>query len=255
MEYRTLGRTGLRVSRIGFGGEHVTNADFAATEAVMRTALDAGVNIMDVFMPQPEVRSHMGDALRGHRGEVILQGHIGSVLHKGQYLRSRDVKLCDEYVRDFLTRFHTDYIDLGMLHFIDTQEDFDAAFGSEYIDYCLEFVGLIDKRFKYPTRLSHGEKQWLEIGMLMAARPELMLLDEPVAGMGRKETEKTADLLEKIKKECSIIVVEHDMQFAKEVSDSVTVFHEGHVLDEGTMDSVSKNQTVIDVYLGRGGES
>lgn len=125
----------------------------------------------------------------------------------------------------------------------------------EYIDYCLEFVGLIDKRFKYPTRLSHGEKQWLEIGMLMAARPELMLLDEPVAGMGRKETEKTADLLEKIKKECSIIVVEHDMQFAKEVSDSVTVFHEGHVLDEGTMDSVSKNQTVIDVYLGRGGES
>src|SRR5699024_2565520 len=64
----------------------------------------------------------------------------------------------------------------------------------EYIDYCLEFVGLIDKRFKYPTRLSHGEKQWLEIGMLMAARPELMLLDEPVAGMGRKETEKTACL-------------------------------------------------------------
>ena len=125
----------------------------------------------------------------------------------------------------------------------------------EYIDYCLEFVGLIDKRFKYPTRLSHGEKQWLEIGMLMAARPELMLLDEPVAGMGRKETEKTARLLEKIKKECSIIVVEHDMQFAREVSDSVTVFHEGHVLDEGTMDSVSKNQTVIDVYLGRGGES
>ena len=138
MEYRTLGRTGLRVSRIGFGGEHVTDADFSATEAVMRTALDAGVNIMDVFMPQPEVRSHMGDALRGHRGEVILQGHIGAVLHKGQYLRSRDVKLCDEYVRDFLTRFHTDYIDLGMLHFIDTQEDYDAAFGSEYIDYCLE---------------------------------------------------------------------------------------------------------------------
>ena len=73
--------------------------------------------------------------------------------------------------------------------------------------------------------------------------------------MGRKETEKTARLLEKIKKECSIIVVEHDMQFAREVSDSVTVFHEGRVLDEGTMDSVSKNQTVIDVYLGRGGES
>lgn len=125
----------------------------------------------------------------------------------------------------------------------------------DYMEYCLEFVGLMDKRFKYPGSLSHGEKQWLEIGMLMAARPELMLLDEPVAGMGRRETEKTADLLRKIKKECSVIVVEHDMKFAKDVSDSVTVFHEGQVLDEGTMDSVQKNQTVIDVYLGRGGES
>ncbi|WP_310602670.1 urea ABC transporter ATP-binding protein UrtD [Anaerosporobacter sp.] len=124
----------------------------------------------------------------------------------------------------------------------------------DYMNYVLEFIGLQDKRFDYPTRLSHGEKQWLEIGMLLAARPKLMLLDEPVAGMGRKETDKTAELLHKIKKECSIIVVEHDMQFAKEVSDSVTVFHEGEVLDEGTMDSVQQNQKVIDVYLGRGGE-
>lgn len=124
----------------------------------------------------------------------------------------------------------------------------------DYMNYCLEFVGLADKRFQYPTRLSHGEKQWLEIGMLMAAKPELMLLDEPVAGMGRRETERTAELLKKIKEECSIIVVEHDMKFARDVSDSVTVFHEGRVLDEGTMDSVQRNQTVIDVYLGRGGE-
>lgn len=138
MEYRDLGKTGLRVSRIGFGGEHVTDADFATTEAVMRTAMEAGVNIMDVFMPQPDVRSHMGDALGARRKDVLLQGHIGAVLQKGQYLRSRDVKLCDEYIRDFLTRFHTDYIDLGMMHFIDTQEDYDLAFGSEYIDYCQE---------------------------------------------------------------------------------------------------------------------
>lgn len=122
------------------------------------------------------------------------------------------------------------------------------------MNYVLEFIGLQDKRFDYPTRLSHGEKQWLEIGMLLAAKPKLMLLDEPVAGMGRKETDKTAELLHKIKKECSIIVVEHDMKFAKEVSDSVTVFHEGEVLDEGTMDSVQQNQKVIDVYLGRGGD-
>lgn len=122
----------------------------------------------------------------------------------------------------------------------------------DYMNYVLEFVGLQDKRFKYPGNLSHGEKQWLEIGMLLAARPQLMLLDEPVAGMGRRETEKTAQMLLDIKKECSIIVVEHDMQFAKEVSDTVTVFHEGAILDEGTMESVQKNQKVIDVYLGRG---
>lgn len=124
----------------------------------------------------------------------------------------------------------------------------------EYMNYVLEFIGLQDKRFDYPTRLSHGEKQWLEIGMIIAAKPSLILLDEPVAGMGRKETEKTADLLREMKKECAIVVVEHDMQFAKDVSDSVTVFHEGKILDEGTMDSVQSNQEVIDVYLDRGGE-
>ena len=72
MKYRTLGRTGLSVSEIGFGGEHIMNADYKTSEAIMRTAMDAGVNIMDVFMPQPDVRSHMGDVLKGHRQEVIL---------------------------------------------------------------------------------------------------------------------------------------------------------------------------------------
>ena len=138
MEYRALGKTGLQVSRIGFGGEHVTDVDYATTEAVLRTAMEGGVNIMDVFMPQPEVRSHLGDALRGQREKMILQGHIGAVMQDGQYLRSRDVKLCDAFIRDFLTRFHTDYIDLGMMHFIDTEEDFRKSFHSPYIDYCLK---------------------------------------------------------------------------------------------------------------------
>jgi urea transport system ATP-binding protein len=124
----------------------------------------------------------------------------------------------------------------------------------DYINHILEEVGLLDKHSLYPTLLSHGEKQWLEIAMIMVTKPKLMLLDEPVAGMGRKETEKTAELLHKIKKESSVIVVEHDMKFAKDVSDSVTVFHEGQVLDEGTMDSVQSNEEVISVYLGRGGE-
>jgi len=138
MKYRTLGRTGLKVSEIGFGGENIMHADCKTSEAIMRTAMEAGVNIMDVFMPQPDVRTHMGDALKGHRQEVILQGHIGAALQDGQYVRSRDPKLSEEYIQDFLTRFHTDYIDLGMMHFIDTEEDYQRSFNSAYIDYCLE---------------------------------------------------------------------------------------------------------------------
>ena len=121
MKYRTLGRTGLKVSEIGFGGENIMHADYKTSEAIMRTAMEAGVNIMDVFMPQPDVRTHMGAALQD-----------------GQYVRSRDPKLSEEYIQDFLTRFHTDYIDLGMMHFIDTEEDYQRSFNSAYIDYCLE---------------------------------------------------------------------------------------------------------------------
>lgn len=138
MQTRSLGKTGLAVSRIGYGGEYLIDADYKTTEAVLHTALDAGINIVDVFMPQPDVRSHMGDALIGRRGDVVLQGHIGAVMQDGQYMRSRDVKLCDEYVRDFLTRFHTDYIDLGMMHFIDTEEDYRSSFESPYLEYCLD---------------------------------------------------------------------------------------------------------------------
>ena len=138
MQTRSLGKTGLSVSRIGYGGEYLIDTDYKTTEAVLHTALDAGINIVDVFMPQPDVRSHMGDALAGRRGDVVLQGHIGAVMQDGQYMRSRDVKLCDEYVRDFLTRFHTDYIDLGMMHFIDTEEDYRGSFESPYLEYCLD---------------------------------------------------------------------------------------------------------------------
>lgn len=124
----------------------------------------------------------------------------------------------------------------------------------ERIDEQLQFIGLYELRNEYPTVLSHGQKQWLEIGMLCVSKPRLMLLDEPVAGMGRRETERTAELLKIIQKECTIIVVEHDMQFVKEVASWVTVLHDGEILCEGTMDEVQNNQQVIDVYLGRGGE-
>jgi urea transport system ATP-binding protein len=122
------------------------------------------------------------------------------------------------------------------------------------IEDILETIGLYQKKKRSSAALSHGEKQWLEIGMLLAQQPKLMLLDEPVAGMGRAETEKTGKLLKKIAKDCTIIVVEHDMEFVRDYASKVTVLHEGSVLDEGSICEVQNNQKVIDVYLGRGGE-
>lgn len=124
----------------------------------------------------------------------------------------------------------------------------------ELIDHVLNTIGLYEKKDRDSGALAHGEKQWLEIGMLMAQQPKLMLLDEPVAGMGRAETQKTGELLKRISKNCTIIVVEHDMEFVRDYASKVTVLHEGMVLDEGSMSDVQNNQKVIEVYLGRGGE-
>jgi len=118
----------------------------------------------------------------------------------------------------------------------------------------LQKIGLYEKRYRTPAALSHGEKQWLEIGMLLVQQPEIMLLDEPVAGMGRKETDRTGRLLKEISEKCSVIVVEHDMEFVREYADKVTVLHEGRLLDEGNMHKIQQNPKVMEVYLGRGGE-
>ena len=98
--------------------------------------------------------------------------------------------------------------------------------------------------------LSHGQKQWLEIGMLLMQSPELMMLDEPVAGMSVSEREQTGELLNRIGKERSMIVIEHDMEFARHIADKVTVLHQGKVLAEGSMDHVQSDPRVVEVYLG-----
>lgn len=122
------------------------------------------------------------------------------------------------------------------------------------IDEILETVGLKEKKEEKAGSLAHGEKQWLEIAMQLVQKPEIIMLDEPAAGMGKPETFKTGEILKKIKEQCTVIVVEHDMDFVKQISDRVTVLHEGKVLVEGDCDSVLSNKTVQEVYLGRGGE-
>ena len=119
------------------------------------------------------------------------------------------------------------------------------------IQSTLERINLIPSAKNLAGNLSHGQKQWLEIGMLLMQEPELLLVDEPVAGMTDAETEKTAALLRDIAKTRAVVVVEHDMDFIRALDVRVTVLHEGSVLAEGNLDSVQNNQRVIDVYLGR----
>ena len=115
----------------------------------------------------------------------------------------------------------------------------------------LETIRLTELRHRIAGGLSHGQKQWLEIGMLLAQDPQLLLVDEPVAGMTDAETEQTADLLRDINRTRSVVVVEHDMAFVRALGVRVTVLHEGSVLSEGTIDHVSNDPKVIEVYLGR----
>jgi urea transport system ATP-binding protein len=121
----------------------------------------------------------------------------------------------------------------------------------EKIEEVLETTRLTERRYERAGSLSHGQKQWLEIGMLLAQSPKILLVDEPAAGMSDEETERTGELLLSLKGKHSIIVVEHDMEFVRQIASRVTVLHQGSVLKEGAFDFVSKDPTVIEVYLGR----
>ena len=120
----------------------------------------------------------------------------------------------------------------------------------ERINKVLGIIGLSNQRFAISGTLAHGQKQWLEIGMLLMQNPELLLVDEPVAGMTPHEIERTAELLVSLAGEHSVVVVEHDMAFVRSIAKRVTVLHEGSVIAEGDMDTVQNDPRVIEVYLG-----
>ena len=122
---------------------------------------------------------------------------------------------------------------------------------SERIERVLETIRLTDARDRLAGSLSHGQKQWLEIGMLLAQDPKLLLVDEPVAGMTDDESMRSAELFLSLAGKYTLIVVEHDMEFVKRIAQKVTVLHEGSVLAEGTMDQIQQNEQVIEVFLGR----
>ncbi|MET0441746.1 MAG: ATP-binding cassette domain-containing protein, partial [Casimicrobiaceae bacterium] len=121
----------------------------------------------------------------------------------------------------------------------------------ERVHKVAEEIYLEDHLEEAAELLSHGQKQWLEIGMLLMQEPQLLLLDEPVAGMTDDETMRSAELFRSLAGDYTLVVVEHDMDFVARIADRVTVLHEGHVLAEGSMEQVQENEQVIEVFLGR----
>ena len=136
MQYRELGRTGLKVSEIGFGGEWMDGTPEETLEVVAR-AHAAGINILDVWMPDPTRRSNLGDALHklGIRDQWVIQGHLGSTWQGEQYVRTRDLDQVRPAFEDLLARFHTDYMDLGMIHYVDKVDEYDEIVAGPFMDY------------------------------------------------------------------------------------------------------------------------
>lgn len=138
MKYRNLGKTGLSVSEIGLGGEWLERHNAEEVKEVVLHCEKAGINILDCWMSEPNVRTNIGAAIKGRREHWIIQGHIGSTWQSGQYVRTRELSKVKAAFEDLLERFETDYIDLGMIHFVDEIAEFNRIMNGEFIEYVRE---------------------------------------------------------------------------------------------------------------------
>ena len=138
MEYRELGRTGIKVSVIALGCEGFVANEGALTEQLLNAAEQGGINCIDLYAPQPEMRSRLGKWLRGRRGKFVLQTHLCTVWQEGQYKRTREIGEVKASFEDLLTRLATDYIDIGMIHYVDSLEDWEAVAGGPVMAYARE---------------------------------------------------------------------------------------------------------------------
>ena len=201
--------------------------------------------MMDIITGK--TRPDSGDVLWGEGGLSLLKMSESEIAQAGVGRKfQRPTVFGAQTVGDNLRlALKKDRSPFGVLRFQDSAED------EERILEIGEEIGLAEALDRSAGELSHGQKQWLEIGMLLAQDPQLLLVDEPAAGMTPQEREHTTELLRQAAKTRAVVVVEHDMEFIRRLDCRVTVLHEGSVLAEGTIDHVTQNQEVIDVYLGR----
>jgi urea transport system ATP-binding protein len=187
-------------------------------------------------------------------GTVYLVGHGRDLIGLGEHEIAR-LGICRKFQRPTVFPGHSVLENLE-LAVAGKRSVLHALFGrldaeqKSSIESALETVGLTDARARRAGELSHGQKQWLEIGMLLVQSPRLLLVDEPVAGMTHAEMERTGELLVSLAGERTVVVVEHDMDFVRRIARKVTVLHEGSVLAEGALDEMKAHPKVVEVYLG-----
>jgi urea transport system ATP-binding protein len=238
-------------------GVHVSFDGFHAINNLSLT-LEPG-EMRAIIGPNGAGKTTMMDIITGKtkpdKGEVLFDGSIDltrldeteiATLGIGRKFQKPTVFESQTIGDNLLLALNVDHRVRGTLFWRETKDETDR------IERVLETIRLTDARDRLAGSLSHGQKQWLEIGMLLAQDPKLLLVDEPVAGMTDVETHQTAELLKEINRDNkTVVVVEHDMTFVRELGVKVTCLHEGTVLAEGTIDQVSENDRVVEVYLGR----
>ena len=239
--------SGVSVSFDGF--KAINNLSFQIAEAELRAVIGpngAGkTTFMDIITGK--TRPDEGRVIYGEKGESLLRLSESRIAQTGVGRKfQRPTVFEDQSVFDnLLMALKSNRSPLAVLFFKPSRAD--AAKVTELADE----IGLSDALHRKSGELSHGQKQWLEIGMLLAQDPRLLLVDEPAAGMTPAERAHTTDLLREAAKTRAVVVVEHDMEFVRRLNCKVTVLHEGSVLAEGSLDHVTKNEKVIEVYLGR----
>jgi len=221
--------------------------------------LDAG-ELRCIIGPNGAGKTTLMDCITGKtrpdEGSVYLVGHGEDLIGLSEY-EIAELGICRKFQRPTVFQGHSVFENLE-LALAGNRSVWRSLFGrlskedATTIEATLETIGLTASRDRPAGTLSHGQKQWLEIGMLLAQKPRVLLVDEPIAGMTHAETERTAELLVSLAGERTVVVVEHDMEFVRNIANKVTVLHEGSVLAEGSLDEVQANPKVVEVYLGAG---
>lgn len=242
-----LSVNGISVSFDGF--KAINNLSFAIGDNELRAIIGPNGAGKTTFMDivTGKTRPDKGDVLWGEKNTSLLRKSESEIALLGIGRKfQRPTVFEDQSVEDnLMMALKNDRNPFKALFYDYAKDDQDK------VKKITEEIGLAKQLGRLAGELSHGQKQWLEIGMLLAQEPKLLLVDEPAAGMTGDERKKTVKLLKRMAKSHAVVVVEHDMEFVRNLECRVTVLHEGSVLAEGSLDYVTNNQEVIDVYLGR----